>query len=434
VLFGTFNESRYFLRDFRDYFDLIGFNANIIAHAPDGIAAFVSKLLKKNYFIDPQTYAFQQQRETLLRKKDDEYVLKSSIEKLANSYGDFIKDRAGKVAITANRIDTDAIKDISEKVLYFQHEVLDIASKGLDVRVFLEDSNIELRPNFLIAPYLYIESDDLDNELVVNNQFIEESRKIVQDTLRGYSDMLFAEIVIGKEILIDNEKLTEVINLYSDCSANGFILWIDDFSELQMSEDTLKKYKDFLRRLSQVKKPIIALHGSYLSIAFAGPEMDLLAGVGHGIEYGEHRPVVPIGRGVPLAKFYFPKFYERINYSPDAVDILIQMKWHESKLAYHTNVCNCNICRNLIFDDVPSGFKEFGESKISPKNGKTYPTAGAMEKSRKHYLNCKIDEYDRCRTSHVSDIVQELRTNEEIAKRVRLHSFDHISRWLRLLP
>jgi len=68
VLFGTFNESKYFLGDYRDSFDLIGFNANIIAHAPEGVAAFVSQLTNKTYFIDPQMHAFQQPIRTVMRK------------------------------------------------------------------------------------------------------------------------------------------------------------------------------------------------------------------------------------------------------------------------------------------------------------------------------------------------------------------------------
>lgn len=77
VLFGTFGENKYFLGSYKESFDIIGFNANIIAHAPEGMAAFISQLSKKSYFIDPQTHAFQQPTRTIMRKsKDDKLVVK----------------------------------------------------------------------------------------------------------------------------------------------------------------------------------------------------------------------------------------------------------------------------------------------------------------------------------------------------------------------
>jgi hypothetical protein len=50
VLFRTFNENKYFSGDYKDKFDLVGFNANIIAHAPDGTAAFISRQFEISYF------------------------------------------------------------------------------------------------------------------------------------------------------------------------------------------------------------------------------------------------------------------------------------------------------------------------------------------------------------------------------------------------
>ncbi len=96
VLFGTFGESKYFLGEFKDSFDLIGINANIVAHAPEGIAAFISQLSKKNYFIDPQTYAFQHPVKTIMRKKENEWVIKKSIENLAQIYNSKINEIVGK--------------------------------------------------------------------------------------------------------------------------------------------------------------------------------------------------------------------------------------------------------------------------------------------------------------------------------------------------
>jgi hypothetical protein len=184
--------------------------------------------------------------------------------------------------------------------------------------------------------------------------------------------------------------------------------------------------------LKKKGQPIIALHGSYYSIALSG-EKGLLAGVGHGIEYGESRPVVPVGGGVPLAKFYFPKFHKRIDYSPDAQDILIEKGWHLNPRMYFAHVCSCDMCRKIIQEDVEKGFEEYGETKKSEKNNRPYPTPDAMDKSRRHYLNTKINEYHRCMSLSISEIISELQNSHTIAERISSHPFTHLQKWANVL-
>lgn len=183
----------------------------------------------------------------------------------------------------------------------------------------------ELNPEFLIAPYFYLEPDNLSAGLKDNLDFIDKSKQSIDSFYPLFKNKLFSEIILNTEVLTDTIKRNQIIDTYKNCSADGFLIWIDDFSEASSSETALKTYKEFLIKLSDNAKPLISLHGSYLSIALSGADQKLLAGIGHGIEYGEHRPVIPVGGGVPLATFYFPKFHKRVDYSPDAEDILIEM-------------------------------------------------------------------------------------------------------------
>jgi len=432
ALFGTFNENKYFLGDYKDSFDLVGFNANIISHAPSGIAAFISQLSKKFYFIDPQTHAFQQPLKTIMRKRDGKWELKKSIASLAENYGSVIKECAGKYQLTAGKIANEAIEEICKNVLEFQLEKVQKSTENLDVKEFLDFSQIELRPEFLIAPYFYLEMDKLENELRDNIKFITESKKIMDMEDLFSQKPLFAEIVIEKEILVDPESTLMVIKKYSECPAEGFLIWIDDFSEVSVSETILKRYKEFLSNLGHTGKPIIAMHGSYFSIALSG-EKGLLAGVGHGIEYGEHRPVIPVGGGVPLAKFYFPKFHKRVNYNPDAQDTLLEMDWIKNRRVYIREVCSCNMCKEVIKNDVQNDFSKYGETKESKKNGQPYPTPEAMDKSRRHYLNTKINEYKKCASFPIAEIINELKTSQSIAEKIKSHPFNHLIKWVNVL-
>jgi len=434
VLFGTFNENKYFLGDYKDKFDLIGFNANIVAHAPAGMAAFISQLKNKSYFIDPQIYAFQQPIKTIMRKREDgSWGLKRSIEKLAGEYGSIIKEKVGIETIQAQELDKNLIKEVCKNVLKFEYNKIKQAAENLDVKPFLDFSGEELRPEFLIAPYFYLDPDNLEKQLEINMNFLDVSNNLVNDKSSDYEGKLFAEIVIDKDVLVIPEKKDLVVERYKSCNSDGFIIWIDDFLEVDDKLDTLDKYKAFLKELATCEKPILQLHGSYLSVILAGKELKLLAGVGHGIEYGEYRPIVPVGGGVPLAKFYFPKFYKRVNYHPDSSNILIEMNWTSSKYKYFEELCSCNMCQEIIADDVIDSFQKYGETKLG-KDGRRNPTAEAMDMSRRHYLNNKIDEYIFCRENSIQTIIKQLKQGHSIAEKLKkIHSFDHLNRWIKVL-
>ncbi len=433
MLYGTFKENQYFLGDYKDSFDLIGFNSNIVAHAPDGIAAFVSQLKNKNYFIDPQTYAFTQSARYISNKdKNGKWAIKNSIKKLAEHYGTIINERINEKSdftpILLSDFDEKKSKELCENVLNFELNTLDNAIKNSDYKDFLvdeEDKVIELKPSFLIAPYFLLDPDNLNAEIIQNNNFIKYSKELIKDK------QIFAEMVLHEEI-IDNIKFTnEIIKGYENCTADGIILWIDNLEESseQITESYLNSYINFLKDMLVCNKPIILLHGSYLSIILSNSKYRLLAGVGHGIEYGESRSVIPVGGGVPTAKFYFPKFHKRVDYHPDAENILLEKKWDDKPDEYFKNVCDCNKCKEIIKEPVMECFSLFGLTKPSDKNNKLYPTSDALDLSRRHYLNNKVKEYDYCRKTQNNEILGDLEKNCKVADNIVSYSFNHLRKW-----
>lgn len=423
VLFGTTNEGKYFLQEFRDKFDLVGFNANMIAYSPEFMALFISKLSNKTFFIDPQTYAFQQPTKTLLKKSNGKLVPKKSLLKLAQIYGSKILELIGKDSLDPALLSDTEIKLISGSVLTFQKSFVQ-SNISEEIREFLEGEIIQ--PAFLISPYFYMQADNITEVLRANVKFIEESKKLLEA-----DDKLYAEIAISQEVLNDPVLCNNLETHYQSAAVDGYVLWIDNFSELEATEYLLNRFKHFIRSLSSSKRPIIMLHGSYLSIVFSSMHFKYLAAVGHGIEYGENRALVPVGGGVPTAKFYFPKYHQRIKYDSETQDILLEMNWIKSRKTFLENVCDCDICKSLIIDDdVVNHFITYGETKLSEKNDKLYPTGKALDLSRRHYLTNKIIEYKKLNSLTLDEIVNDLGVaQEEVNKFKTVLSINHLARW-----
>lgn len=434
IQYGTFNENRYFLGDYSEDFDLIGINSNIIAYAPSGVGAFIAPLRNKSFFIDPQTHAFQHDISSVMKKKDGEDVVMNSIKCLSEIYGTVIKANVGNRALETNDFSDDAINLICQNTLRFELNVIEDAIRNSEYWEFLEDQeDLDLKPNILIAPYLFFKQQGLSDLLNINKRFIDESKRLLNSVVSGHGKPLFAEIVIEKEIMRSPSFSKEIIDMYSECDVDGFMIWIDDFQESSASESDLWAYKKLLIELNKSKKPILDLRGSYFSIVLASKEISLLAGVGHGIEYGENRKVIPVRGGVPRAKFYFPQFHQRVDYDPDATKILLEMGWAKNKSKYLENVCPCDICKSLIKNSVTDGFAKFGETKTSEKNNQDYSTGEALDKSRKHYLNNKKREYEFCRNSSLEKIIEKLERADKLSKQIRSYSFSHMKEWLNVL-
>ncbi|MFP4458781.1 MAG: hypothetical protein ACLFSQ_04235 [Candidatus Zixiibacteriota bacterium] len=431
LLFGTFREDRYFNERFKDSYDLIGFNSNILAWAPQGVASFISRLKNKKYFIDPQTHAFQHSVRTIQNFKKDksEWVLKKSIEQLKDYYGGIIADYAGKKPIVAKDFDNEDKKKLCENVLKFQYNIIQDSITD-EVSEFLDFSEEEIHPEFVIAPYLFIDPDDYINQIKVNKEFYEISKKIFDEK------PVFLELVIHQDIMIKDRLLDFLIEKYNKLSKiDGVILWIDNFIEndILTYKSDLNQYLKLLKELQKLDCPVINLHGSYFSTILSGQDFQYLSGVGHGIEYGESRAVIPVGGGVPTAKFYFPQFHKRIDYHPDAENILMERDWIRTKNIYHDNVCNCLTCKDLIGQKVVQDFQKFGENKVSPKNGKAYPTSEAQDLSRRHYLYNKVEEYTFVKDKSIEDILERLKDASKVDKRITSHSFKHIDNWISVL-
>ena len=241
--YNTHAEQKYFLgEDMRELYDLISFNGNIVAFSPSGIAGFVATAYKE-FYIDPQTHAFQHSTIHLKRKdsKTGKYVFKNSIKSLANSY---LKGPFSEVVINDrpllpkhfynedNNIESHLVDEICEGSLNFQKNVLQ-DSLDQETKEFMEDKE-ELRPKFLIAPYFYLSPKRAEEWFKLTIKCYERSREIEKEL------PVYISLIISQEVLHQNELKSEIISKLGEINPDGILLWIDQFEEegLSLSEVT----------------------------------------------------------------------------------------------------------------------------------------------------------------------------------------------------
>jgi hypothetical protein len=176
IRYGTHAESKYFLmREFRNSYDAIIFNGNMVAYTPAAIAGFIVNAKNKPFIIDPQTHAFQHDIYKLGQEDDTgKLIPKKSIQKLADNFGAPIKDIVGKESLLPEDLENENVKnDLCKNVIDFQLGIkTHIQSKpewkylkfalengGLNDDVFL--------PMAVIPPYFYMTANTINDWLIL---------------------------------------------------------------------------------------------------------------------------------------------------------------------------------------------------------------------------------------------------------------------------
>lgn len=423
--YNTHAEKRYFLgNEHRDLYDMIALNGNIVSHTPGGVADFVATA-GKDFYIDPQTHAFQHPTEHLKRdvsdKKKNEpprYEFKPSIIRLANErlgtlFSDVIKnDRPispTRFFGRAGMIDNKAVTEICQSIGDFQ---LDTMRNSLDdeAREFMDGAAM-FKPKFLVAPYFYLSSDNWKQWLTINIACYQKMRELFRDW------PIYFNLMLSRDRLNDWDEIIEAL---SPVKPDGILLWIDEHVEEGLGVSEIESYVNFLRGLKRVTDTVYNSHGGYLSILLCHSEAgDILDGVGHAMNYGEHRSVIPIGGGIPMAWFYLLSAHSRLRFG-DATKIVQPRGWLGSITLYRENICMCHQCQELlsakgsaeiVFDEV------YGKSRTititwhdGTKVSRNYPTKEAKQAATRHYLYNKAKEFDDIAGKSFSEVLQQLKS------------------------
>jgi hypothetical protein len=192
---------------------------------------------------------------------------------------------------------------------------------------------------------------------------------------------------------------------------------MDQFSEHHVSRDHLNAYTDFAKvMLKKHSKPVVNLYGGYWSTMLCGlPQLGLLGGVCHGLGYGEDRAVVPVGGGIPLAKYYLRQYHQRLRFG-HAVRAIERLRGFDSREAFLQAVCECDTCSMTIRDHPSDDFQAFGVTRpVQRRHGAQivtleYPTAQTTDLCLRHYLRSKQQEFDEAASARASEVAAELRS------------------------
>lgn len=431
MTFSTFAEQRFFVYPTPKTYKGVIINANMVAHAPDGMAAFLlERTQKANFIIDPLTHAFQHDIKYIISERENnQKQVKSSISKLAGEYGEFFSEIVGSKPITPGDFnDLNKVKDMVSNCIEFQRKKLQTSKSVNAVSKYLSDNEKNLDPYALVAPYFYLTEINYNDWLHVMKICWDEASNI-----QKAHEKLFVAIVISKEILGSEEIIKKISSSFP--KTNGFLLWVDQFDEQRASMLELKNFIDLCQKLKRNSSEVINLHGGYFSILLTGSLGEsVLSGVAHGPEFGEYRSVIPVGGGIPVARYYTPKLFSRIRYR-DAFNIFRKLGWLDNSALFYKNVCSCKTCKGVISDDIEK-FTDFGSatSKQVTRRGKItsieYPTKETKEICLKHYLNVKKHEYDKAISRDKKDLLSELEDNRKIFEKiVGLDFVSYLEKW-----
>jgi len=445
--YNTHAEKRYFLGpEHHGLYDIIRLNGNIVSHTPEGVAGFLATA-GKDFYIDPQTHAFQHATIHLKsdvsdkkKKEPPRYKFKPSIVKLANERlgGPFSQvianDKPISPAVFTDKgtIKNVAINSVCQSVKEFQ---LDLIESELDdeAKEFIEGPS-GFKPVFVIAPYFYLSKHSWREWLEINVACYQRMKELVEDV------PTYLSLVVSKDAL-DNEG--DIVSAISGVKPDGILLWIDSHVEEELRRSEVESYVHFLKELNGNTEFLYNSHGGYLSILLCHPELGgILDGVAHSVNYGEHRNVVPIGGGLPMARFYLYSLHSRLRWG-DAADIVQPRGWLDSVGSYRENICMCHQCQEL-FDEKGSAEKAFdlyGKSNpvtITRRDGTIvrleYPTKEAKQAATRHYLYNKAKEFDDVETKTYNELLQDLDAiYREVSENSGEEVVSHLRTWYEAL-
>ncbi len=443
VRFGIAGDQQFLLGNFLNTYDQLIINANIVAHMPAALTSFLlMKAKNKPYFVDPQTHAFQHDIDHIQSGKTGE--VRRSIKKLAEYFGKpVITCVEEKRPLEPIDFRNDKITlDYCDNVLKFQEEAISKEATKSDAAKYYKFAHDEhglklkkmFHPTLLVAPYFYLDlGDSFDGWLQVNLRCATMSKKISNKT--GLP--LAVQIVISRELLYDKTRIKKIVDGYRKTNADIFLIWIDSFAENEASQQDLLAYIDFLKQLNDIA-PLVNLYGGFFSIILGKCNIvNNLVGVAHSLEYGESRSVVPVGGGLPTAKFYFPSLHSRLLFR-DALRAVKAVGGDKDVKSFRENVCDCSMCKKVIKNKPESDFGIYGESKpIQIKRGGQnitieYPLTETKEKTVSHYMWTKQKEYRQ--SYSLEGTISALKsTHDKLGSIIRLRSVGHCGTWANVL-
>ena len=287
----------------------------------------------------------------------------------------------------------------------------------------------ELRPYALVAPYFYMTESTYRQWLPVCIRAIGFARAETEGA------RLFASVVLSQGIILNASVRQEIADAFRGAEVSGFMLWIDEFDEQEAGLTKLQGLLALTRALRDGDREVINLHGGYFSILAAGTlGRRAMTGVCHGPEFGECRSVVPVGGGIPIARYYLPQLHSRVRYR-DVVRFLQDKGWLTDANTFHANVCGCDECTETLGGNIDN-FVKFGVGtvrEVRRRGGMArieYPIGETKLRCLQHYLQRKRIEYAFAESAAEQQIRTDLQKGrDEFIDVIGLDGVAHLDEW-----
>lgn len=440
-------------------YDYLSINGNTAAYVSSAIAKFVvAKFFsrpEKGFFIDPITYAFQNEIRLLrtTSKATGEESIKKSVQKLMEIYGSPMTKVVTGKPVSVDDFKDEAVKaGLCERVISFQYNLVYDHISSNDLQKYLDyvspdqsKNLLQLRPKFLIAPYFYLDIKDplWESWMKINISFAEIAKKLSEEHYNNTP--IFAQIVLSKDMLRDSTAVFKIIAAYQALNCDGYTIWIDELCEHEADYVDLYGFMKLLKGLHG--KTVYNMYGGFFSILLTHKSIGLLSGVSHGLEYGESRKVYPVGGGIPVSKYYFFPVHQRLDFTKafyllesDGVIDTSRQDWG-SPNKYYSDICKCSQCKDVIKNEMIN-FMEFESREFYEvhRNDQIMRRKKASTDTKEnclyHYLLCKKVEFSLVWNNKLSIIISQLEdafTRFSTCDALKRGELDYIRTWCNLL-
>ena len=415
---GSHSEKEYVEKTVHQFDGLI-VGANLLEASPAATASLLLKLSNQSqcpYFVDPMTYAFgayvdpktSSVRTDLDWIKSDQKVkggkkgqikrdFKSSYCRLAERFGEPISTAVQRnSAVNAADFNTDqVVRKFCERVLDYQaNRLRNVFKEDPEMADFILDLPV---PAALFAPYFYIEKSNADSWIELNRRLALTSKNVRNDI------PIHVIVCCHRDLLTDNALAQVVIQNLLTCKPAAVWLWFSRFDEHEASRQELASLRSWVEQLSP-HMAVFNMHGGFFSLILSRLGM---AGIAHGVGYGEQKDVVPvIGQSTPTVRYYVRSLHDKSS--------VVQVTRSFSALGikdpdeFYSKICDCPICKGIIAKDL-NGFAQFGEiHRSTPTAMRMSQTPAAAKRCRFHFLLNRLKERDYIKNRDLPAIVKDL--------------------------
>jgi len=395
--YGAHAEKEY-LQKLGRHFDAVHFNANLIEISKAATTSLIATIRSKHphlgLFINPVTYLFgpyvqpgggkvRRDLEWIksFSKRTKSTVVKESYRALAGELGpSFVQAIEKSSAVKFMELTRSERDAICEGVVGYQRARLKNIIDSDQMEEFKDLVPGEsIDPSALFAPYFYIADEWRASGVSCNIDLLARTIELFPNAV------VHQMILISSGTLRDEAAIGQLVEGVRSSGAEGVWVWVSKFNEYAEPLESLRRMRAFVSELSRHAKVFMYAGGLWSMLL----GHDGLAGVAHGVGYGEGRDVVsPMGAAAPTVRYYLPPLAKRVSIA--SIERCFSAMGVTTAQSFHDKVCDCNICRGVLGGELHR-FSSFGEMHQAATSSRASQTPTAAKLCRFHFLLRRLE-------------------------------------------